>query len=310
MAGTLVTRKSVHKAGFSSGLGAVVRTQCRVCTLPPLIQEAINTRRTHFGDSPEALSVFFTERMREWIAEGLLPADTTPISTSSFLRHFTNHTSQVYQAQNSKSVELDILRDALQRRAELYSQSHTLFSNVYTKAQSKVEEWGRLLQAETQLRQEYYDQALAIYMEARQAYLEDVARAREAGEEIPFPVPAASRMSTLPSLPGLEKEEERILKLLGQLRQYTAEAAKIISYEEGLLNYIKIELELFLRATADASLEGLRDTEQGIALLVPPDKHEKLRTFLREYMEKQASGMRTRFKEFLRNLAQFTRQSK
>lgn len=310
MAGTQITRKTTYQPKTPVGLSALVETKCRVCTLPVSIQDTINTRRTHFGDSPEALATFFAERLREWISEGLLPSDTTPISTSTFLRHFTNHTSQPYQTQNSKAIELDILRDALQRRAELYTQSHTLFSNVYVKAQSKVNEWGRLLEAETKLREEYYAQALAVYVAAREAYAVEVATAKEAGETIPFPSVEASRMSSLPSLPGLEKEEERILKLLGQLRQYTSEAAKIISYEEGLLNYIKIELELFLRETADASLQDLLKAQEGIALLVPPDKHERLRIFHREYLEKQATGMRTRFKEFLRNLAQFTRQTK
>lgn len=308
MSSSIVPKKAVRVSRM--GLGGIVETRCRVCTLPDSIIEVLNTRRRHFGDSTEELSKFFTEHLREWVADGVVPGDTTPISKNCFLRHYTHHAPDPYKTQDSKGAEMEVLRDALQRRAALYTQSHTLFSNVYEKAQAKVVEWGNLLEAEQRLREEYYTHAITTYMEARQRYQDSVSTALEAGETAPFPPVEASRMAPLPSLPGLEREEERILKLLGQLRQYTSEAAKIISYEEGLLNYIKIELEVFLQETAQSSLQGILDTQDGISLLVPPDKQDRLRTFLREYMEKQVTGMRTRFKEFIRAVSQFTRQTK
>ena len=293
-----------------TGFPALGSTQCRVCTLPQVILDALDGQRRHFGDSVDQLSSFFSERLPEWVAEGLLPAGTLPISRSSFHRHYANHTTDPPSMQDSKTVEVEVLRDALNRRAHLYTQAYTLFSQVYENAQRKVEEWGQLLEAERSVREEYYTQSIQRYLSARAEHQQRVLEAREAGEPEPIAPPEASRPSRLPILPGLEDEEERMLRMLGQLRQYASEAAKIISYEEGFQQFIRIELEVFLRETAQGSLQDIMDAQDGLELIVPRDKHDRLRELLKAYMEKQHLSMRVRFKELLRSISQFSRQTR
>jgi hypothetical protein len=291
-------------------VGAYIESRCRVCSLPPPILESLDRQRRHWGNSAGSLADYFTENLREWVNDGLLPPDTPPISENSFLRHYSNHASDPYPLQVSRSTQIEVLKEALQQRAELYRQAHTLFSRVYSQAIRKVTEWEKLLESERKIRQEYYDHAVETYLEARRAYLQDTEQATEAGERPPLPPIGAMRMERLPSLPGLLEEEERLLKLLGQLRQYASEASKMMTYEEGFLSYIRIELELFLQETSEASVEGLLKSQNGIALLVPQDKHGRLREILKGYLEEQVSGMKTRYKEFLRGASQFIKASK
>jgi hypothetical protein len=285
-------------------------SQCRVCTLPPSILESLDRQRRHWGNSATSLASYFAENLREWVSEGLLPPSTPPISASSFLRHYTNHTTDPYPLQDSRSAQIEVLKEALQQRADLYRQAHILFSRVYSQAERKLSEWEKLLESEQKIRKEYYDHAVETYLEAKQQYLQAVEQATAAGERPPLPPLSSLRMERLPSLPGLVEEEERLLKLLSQIRQYASEASKMMTYEEGFLSYIRVELELFLQETSKALVEGLLKSQNGIALLVPQDKHARLREILRGYLEEQVSGMKTRYREFLRGASQFARSSK
>jgi hypothetical protein len=201
--------------------------------------------------------------------------------------------------------QVQILQDTLAKRATLYQDAHTLLTRIQTVIENKLLEWIRLLETEQRLRSEYYEGALQAYYQRQQAYQEAVTEAERNGT--PAPLPPAG-LPYIPTVPGFEREEKRITTLLNLLRRHVTDTAKILSMEQGYMDYVKLELEMMLKDLATESIEEMQKISSTLIGMVPPDQQKRAREILRESALAQNKRFSERFQILFRTLARFSSQ--
>lgn len=98
------------------------------------------------------------------------------------------------------------------------------------------------------------------------------------------------------------------MSLLEAVRKQVADAAKIISHEEGYIAYVNLEVEEMLKSLTQDAIDSMREFETTIRPMVPVDKHESVRDIIRGYLHRIHSNQKDRYKSLFRNLQKFTRE--
>ena len=303
-------------------------SRCKVCSLPPDIRQELVDLRTEKGFSFYDLVEHFNSALPNRIRGGLLPDDTTEISMSGLSRHFQKHVSvdpdALYPMARERQVNL--LLQSLHDRATLFQRMHDHLRSLLELATRKSAEWSRLLESEADLREEYHRTAqdrLERWTQLRDAHEREVREYEDAfdvwkelgGDKKPVP-PGGEKhrimkeLLQVPEIPGLAKEEERILKLVREIREQMAEMSKVLSYEDGYTAYLNIELETLLQHFAEDSYQVVEAFGVKTRNMVFPDKLGAFFSHVREMLQEQNARYRERYRTFFMSVRKFSSEMK
>lgn len=298
--------RTIQKMVGPSADSRIVQVRCSVCKLPESIREHVESLYADGRVSLDAVRTDYADRLPQWITDGQLPESSPVPSKSTFYVHFRDHAPLTINAEGADVLQATVIQTALKERADLFLTNANLFKRLHSMLQDRLTLLESLYSAEaaslTGLKEE-----MERYVSDMAAWSDLVAQEIEDGVPRTTPRPVPPRIT---SIFGLEIEERRILNLLGQVRSQAAEAAKIVSFEESFLGYVKLEVDKLLRDMYSGLLDQSLTFQEKLSPTVPPDKHDFLRKTLRDFVHTVQGDWQVRYRTLLRDISTFIRNIK
>lgn len=282
-------------------------SSCKICTYPVEIRSHIEHLRTVLGYTLEEISKEIRDRWESWKSDGAIGEGDTPPTNIQLTNHFRDHCKLTAHGKHSADpqlVRISLVQESLNSRCELYRDMSGIFSRLLQMAQAKLRRLEDLYSYEGAFYDKFREE-ISDYRQKYQQYLEDVRRHQEQGETEYVGTPPQVPSLQIPN--GIISEERRTLRLLDQARQQASDMSKVLSYEDGFKAYVVIEVESLLRDLYEDLLPKVLQAQNRLSTIVPGDRHDKLRSYLREFAMDIQSAWKVRFKSFIKDLNVFTR---
>jgi len=286
---------------------SVSSSSCLICNYKSEVREYIEHLRIVLGYTIDEVHGDVSSHWEEWRTEGVVDQDSTPPSKDTLKTHFRDHcklTPSGRYSADPQIVRMSLVQESLQSRCELYKNMSGVFNHLLGIAQEKLARLEDLYGHEAVFHERFRNE-MARYRLQYAQYLEDVREHQEAGDTNYSGSPPKLPNLVIPS--GIIEEEQRTLRLLDRARQQATEMSKVLTYEDGFTSYVVIELESLLRDLYEDLLPKIVQVQNQLSSIVPGDRHDKLRSYLREFAIGVQSSWKVKFKTFLKDISGFTK---